>query len=314
MKNFGKDKGIKIIKVRKNDYLIIKPSDVNKLKHYHIDPEVPFEDKVETRNVPLNRFYNSNGMTSNRGAYQHSYDDPNFRHLHNYDEDSYVANASRPRKTKYQNSVSSRNKKGLDTFQGMFNKTNNRNDDQMPFNKDDSKYFKSNNHEYDVMDPSYNNVNYKKDDWPVEDSEEEFDQDRVRDGRNAQKDEIENGQADQFDDEDIDLINNGEGNLDRSEYDQEENKQQNNDNLKGLIRSVAGANLVFKKEEPDGNYNELWIYNVGDDSFKESKIRKAILAGTDIDPYSMSSGDEKQKAQTYTLGNVQFLEISGLPN
>lgn len=304
MKNFGKDKDIKIIKIRKNDYIIIKPQDRDKLKHYHIDPEVPYEDKVETRNVPLNRFYNSNGMTSNRGAYQHSYDDPNFRHLHNYDEDSYVANASRPMKIHSKNNPSSNNKRGLDTFKSMYNKSNNRNSDRMPFNKDDSKYFKSNNHEYDLMDPSYNNVNYKKDDWPIEDSDE----DNTENDRNSEES--------QFSDEDVDVINNGESNLDKSEYNQDDRQEKtfNDEKFKGLIRTVAGANLVFKKEENNGNYNELWIYNIGDDSFKESKIRKAILAGTDINADLMSSDDEKQKAQTYTIGNIQFLEITGLPN
>ncbi len=308
MKKFGKDKDVRIIKIRKNDYLIIKPQDVDKLKHYHIEPEVPYEDKVETRNVPLNRFYNSNGMTSNRGAYQHSYDDPSFRHLKNYDEDSYIANASRPFKVKYKNKFI-KNRKGLDTFSGMYNKSNNIHSDRMPFNKDDAKYFKSNNHEYDLMAPAFDNVDYKTDRWPGSDSDE----DEATDDPFGSSTENE-PTDDQLSGDDVKFINNGESGIDKSEFEANDKVKKPNNNFKGLIRTVRGASLVFKKEELNGNFNELWIYNIGDDSFKESKIRKSILAGTDINPDLMTSDDEKQKAQTYTMGNIQFLELTGLPN
>lgn len=85
-------------------------------------------------------------------------------------------------------------------------------------------------------------------------------------------------------------------------------------NFQGNIRTVAGANLVYKRKEEDGNYEELWIYNVGNDIKKETQIRRAILAGTDIVPSQRESEDGTQRAETFTVGNVQYLKISGLPN
>ena len=82
----------------------------------------------------------------------------------------------------------------------------------------------------------------------------------------------------------------------------------------GNIRTVTGANLVYKRKQEDGNYEELWIYNVGDDVKKEMQIRRAILAGTDIAPNQRESEDGTQHEETSTLGNVQYLKVTGLPN
>lgn len=84
--------------------------------------------------------------------------------------------------------------------------------------------------------------------------------------------------------------------------------------FQGNIRTVAGADLVYKRKEEDGNYEELWIYNVGTDIKKETQIRRAILAGTDIVPSQRESDDGTQRSETFTVGNVQYLKISGLPN
>lgn len=85
-------------------------------------------------------------------------------------------------------------------------------------------------------------------------------------------------------------------------------------NFQGEIRTVTGANLVYKRQDDGGTYEELWIYNVGDDVKAEVQIRRAILAGTDILPSSRESEDGTQQADTYTVGNVQFLKLTGLPN
>lgn len=85
-------------------------------------------------------------------------------------------------------------------------------------------------------------------------------------------------------------------------------------NFQGNIRTVAGADLVYKRKEEDGNYEELWIYNVGNDIKKETQIRRAILAGTDIVPSQRESEDGTQRSETFTVGNVQYLKIAGLPN
>lgn len=86
-----------------------------------------------------------------------------------------------------------------------------------------------------------------------------------------------------------------------------------NADFQGEIRTVRGANLVFKRKMDDGNFEELWIYNVGNDIKRETQIRRAILAGTDIDPGAQESKDGQQRADTSTTGNVQFLHIVGLP-
>lgn len=85
------------------------------------------------------------------------------------------------------------------------------------------------------------------------------------------------------------------------------------DDFQGNIRTVRGANLVYKRRGADGNFEELWIYNVGNDIKRESQIRRAILAGTDISPASEESEDGSQYADSSTVGNVQFLHITGLP-
>lgn len=85
-------------------------------------------------------------------------------------------------------------------------------------------------------------------------------------------------------------------------------------NFQGVLRTVMGANLVYKRQTEDGTFEELWIYNVGDDVKQEIKIRKAVLAGTDILPGNVSSQDRTQELDTYTVGNVQYLKITGLPN
>ena len=86
------------------------------------------------------------------------------------------------------------------------------------------------------------------------------------------------------------------------------------DNYQGNIRTVAGADLVYKRKTEDGNFEELWIYTVGNDIRKETQIRKAILAGTDIVPSQRESEDGEQRSETTTLGNVQYLKINGIPN
>lgn len=86
-----------------------------------------------------------------------------------------------------------------------------------------------------------------------------------------------------------------------------------NADFQGEIRTVRGANLVFKRKMDDGNFEELWIYNIGNDIKRETQIRRAILAGTDIDPGAQESKDGQQRADTSSAGNVQFLHIVGLP-
>lgn len=81
----------------------------------------------------------------------------------------------------------------------------------------------------------------------------------------------------------------------------------------GLIRTVPGAHLVYKRAQEDGSYSELWSYKV--DSLKQSmSVRNAILAGTDIERSNAASDDGSQACTVWTVGNVEMLSITGLPN
>jgi hypothetical protein len=84
--------------------------------------------------------------------------------------------------------------------------------------------------------------------------------------------------------------------------------------FQGVIRTVTGACLVYKRKTEDGSFEELWVYNVGKSMRTEVKIRRSIMAGTDIPMQDISSQDGAQTAETTTVGNVQFLKLSGLPN
>lgn len=81
----------------------------------------------------------------------------------------------------------------------------------------------------------------------------------------------------------------------------------------GLIRQVDQAHLVFKRQTEEGTYEELWIYNVGKMQ-DELKIRKAVLAGTDIPPGKTRSPDGLQTYDIWSAGNGEMLHLKGLPN
>ena len=81
----------------------------------------------------------------------------------------------------------------------------------------------------------------------------------------------------------------------------------------GLIRTVKGAHLVYKRESSEGTFEELWIYNVGKLQ-DELKVRRAILAGTDIPPNRRDSPDGKQSYDIWSTGNAELLHVEGLPN
>ena len=81
-----------------------------------------------------------------------------------------------------------------------------------------------------------------------------------------------------------------------------------------MIRVVPGAHLVFKRSDEEGTFDELWIYNVGEEFDQELQIRRAILSGTDIPNNKMSSPDGEQSYEMWTAGNAQLIHIKGLPS
>ena len=96
---------------------------------------------------------------------------------------------------------------------------------------------------------------------------------------------------------------------------EDNDKEPEDENFQGIIRTVPGACLVYKRRDEKNTYEELWIYNAGGRDIKpEMKIRSSILAGTDVDPKTQRSSDGQQTAETISVGNVQFLHIKGLIN
>lgn len=104
----------------------------------------------------------------------------------------------------------------------------------------------------------------------------------------------------------------GKDNVDQT-ADQQNSEQNEDPNKQGNIRTVDGAHLVSKKQSPDGTYTELWMYK-NPRHLDEIKIRKAILAGTDIKDNSMRSEDGSQTYEIWTIGNVEMIQISGVPS
>lgn len=82
----------------------------------------------------------------------------------------------------------------------------------------------------------------------------------------------------------------------------------------GVIRTVDGAHLVYKRQTEDGSFEELWLYNTGNSVTSELEVRRDILAGTDIPPKGTKSPDGSQYYSITTLGNAQYLNVHGLPN
>ncbi len=97
-------------------------------------------------------------------------------------------------------------------------------------------------------------------------------------------------------------------------FGEEEEGEQGDPDFQGVIRTVTGACLVYKRKTEEGTFEELWVYNVGKNMRNEVKTRRAILAGTDIPAQSVSSEDGTQEVETTTIGNAQFLRVAGLPN
>lgn len=82
----------------------------------------------------------------------------------------------------------------------------------------------------------------------------------------------------------------------------------------GAIRTVDDAHLVYKRQVADGSFEELWLLKQGEKFHDELDIRRDILAGTDISPNKTKSDDGSQTADSWNVGNIQFMQINGLPN
>ena len=86
------------------------------------------------------------------------------------------------------------------------------------------------------------------------------------------------------------------------------------DNRQGIIRTIKGAHLLYKRKDTDGTYTELWTYDIGKNLKDEYNIRAMILNGTDINHKTGASDDGNQFFELWTSGDRQFMEIKGLEN
>lgn len=131
-------------------------------------------------------------------------------------------------------------------------------------------------------------------------------------------------QDDQNDPEEYSDEQNGEENpLDDSFDDTEDADVDNLDSdidpngdpdRQGDIRFVKDAHLVYKREQDDGSFEELWIFNIGTDATRRSDfIIRDILKGTDIPENEISSDDGSQDYIAWSVGNVQLIKVRGLP-
>lgn len=161
----------------------------------------------------------------------------------------------------------------------------------------------------DFLREALSNVR-RLDDQPVDSDmagETEFDLDAGQDMPQEPSPEEAPSDAMEFD------LDAGQGDEEHPELDDIADEATEDPNRAGLIRTVKGAHLVYKREAEEGQFEELWIYNV-DDLRKEMDIKKAILAGTDIPPNKMSSPDGSQTYEIWSAGNAELLMVRGLPS
>lgn len=98
-----------------------------------------------------------------------------------------------------------------------------------------------------------------------------------------------------------------------SEEGDDPDAEEDDDDRTGVIRTVANAHLIYKQQTETGAFDELWIYNIGRGK-DELDTKRDILAGTDIPPMKTKSPDGSQTFTITTIGNAQYLHITGLPN
>lgn len=122
----------------------------------------------------------------------------------------------------------------------------------------------------------------------------------------------------ELDDLEDDFDEEGMMDVDPEEFDADAElgdlQDEDNPDRQGLIRVVPNAHLVYKRADEDGTFEELWIYNTGEDFSLELETRRAILAGTDIEMNRMRSEDGAQQYDLWSAGNAQLLHITGLPS
>ena len=109
-------------------------------------------------------------------------------------------------------------------------------------------------------------------------------------------------------------MQNDQDGMNDSMQDDQNNMRDEDPDRQGNVRYVKDAHLVSRKENEDGQFDELWIFNTGSDAKRRSDfIIQDILKGTDIPPNEISSDDGSQDYLTWNVGNIQMVKVRGLP-
>lgn len=134
---------------------------------------------------------------------------------------------------------------------------------------------------------------------------EEIDQPSAK---SKQGDENERGDDQQdFDDGDV------ENQFD--DFDEFGDKEDKSDiDRQGNVKYVQDAHLVTRHQVEDGTYEELWIFNNDRNNHRRSdKIIRDIIKDTDIPENEISSEDGSQNYIIWSVGNIQMVKVTGLP-
>lgn len=97
------------------------------------------------------------------------------------------------------------------------------------------------------------------------------------------------------------------------QFDQQAQSDMNQPGAEPTTRTVKGARLISKTQESDGTFTELWAYNTKEDFHQTEQIRQNILQGTDILSHIMQSEDGSQTCSMWSCGNLEMIQIKGLP-
>lgn len=143
-----------------------------------------------------------------------------------------------------------------------------------------------------------------------EDQVDEFGDEEFPEDQDVEDDSM----TDEFSDENPEEFGDEEMPNDEDEMDGVASKATEDPDRQGVIRSVKGAHLVYKRQGENGTYEELWIYNHGENLADSMQIRRGIISGTDIPVNKTSSPDGKQSFSVWTVGNAEMVQITGLPN
>jgi hypothetical protein len=183
------------------------------------------------------------------------------------------------------------------------------------FDKDMTLDYDGLDYEYDGDDPLYittRDNSYYKNEFNDEDDIFDIDLDPETEFMRSleAEEDFEDDEFEEFEDDEFDEFDGD----DDSEFSDDDLEDPDETRYEGVVRSVKGAYLVSKEEQPDETFKEIWMYNKQHRFEDEANIKNAILAGTDIDPTKNVSEDGTQEAVLQTVGNVNFLTILGLPN